>query len=342
MLRNLHASIESWPLATPFRISRGLKTVAEVVTVELGEAGVSGWGEATPYGRYGETAESVRRQIIDVAPQVADGISRAALAELLPPGAARNAIDCAMWDLEARRVDADRTGAGEIDAAGPAPLVSAITLSLDRPSAMAAAAAAAVESGARLLKAKLDAREPGDCLRAIRAVAPVIPLIVDANEGWSLDVLQRLQPLLRELDVAFVEQPLPAAEDWRLEGQEWLVPLCADESCHSSADLERLAGRYGFVNVKLDKAGGLTEALRLIANARAAGFGVMAGCMICTSLAIAPAFRIATLADFADLDGPLWLRKDREGGVKLDNQGILSAPSLSLWGGPAMTWLLRN
>jgi len=338
MLRTLRARIEHWPLARPFRISRGLKTTAEVVTVELSEGYVSGWGEAAPYRRYGETPESVHAQIVSVAPRIAAGASREDLLELLPPGAARNAVDCAMWDLEAR---IGESAGGEPEPAVE-PLPIAITLSLDSPAAMAEAASEAIAGGAVLLKAKLDGREPDECLRAIRAAAPKVTLIVDANEGWTIADLQRLDPLMQQLRIAFVEQPLPAEQDWLLEGLDLKVPLCADESCHTSADLERLKGRFSLVNVKLDKAGGLTESLRLIENARAAGFGVMTGCMICTSLAIAPAFRIAALADFVDLDGPLWLSKDRDGGVHLGKDGKLLPPEPALWGGPWMTRLLRK
>jgi len=328
MLRTLDCRIERWPLATPFRISRGVKTAAEVVVVALEQGGARGWGEAVPYARYGETSESVRGQIVNATAKVTAGASREELTGLLPPGAARNAIDCAMWDLEAR-------SSGAVPGTLPpaASVTTAITISLDTPEAMGRAAAAAIASGARLLKAKLDAKEPADCLRAIRAAAPDVRLIADANEGWSLDVLLELQPLLHALRIAFVEQPLPAGRDAGLAGLALQVPLCADESCHTSADLDHLAGRYSVVNVKLDKTGGLTEALRLIAAARARNFGVMVGCMVCTSLGVAPAFHIAALVDFVDLDGPLWLREDRDGGVRMDGDGWLAPPSPALWGG---------
>ena len=325
MLRTLRCSVERWPLAKPFRISRGLKTVAEVVTVELRQGEVTGRGESVPYARYGETPESVRGQIITVKARIEAGATREQLLGLLTPGAARNAIDCALWDLETRL--------GGLPPGPPAaPVATAMTVSLDTPEAMGKAAAAAVASGARLLKAKLDAREPGDCLKAIRAAAPDIQLIADANEGWSLSDLIELQPLLHELRVAFVEQPLPAGEDDCLERMIFQVPLCADESCHTSADLDRLASRYSVVNVKLDKTGGLTEALRLIEAARARGFGVMTGCMVCTSLGVAPAFHIAALADFVDLDGPLWLSEDRLGGVQMRPDGLLAPPESAFWG----------
>jgi L-alanine-DL-glutamate epimerase-like enolase superfamily enzyme len=326
MLRTLRCSVERWPLAKPFRISRGLKTVAEVVTVELRQGPAIGRGESVPYARYGETPESVRGQIVTVAAKIEAGATREELLGLLTPGAARNAIECALWDLETRL--------GGLPPGPPAaPVATAITVSLDRPEAMGRAAAAAVASGARLLKAKLDVGEPGQCLKAIRAAAPDVRLIADANEGWSLGELVALQPLLAELSVAFVEQPLPAGEDACLEGLEFQVPLCADESCHTSGDLDRLAGRYAVVNVKLDKTGGLTEALQLIVAARAQGFGIMTGCMVCTSLGVAPAFHIAALADFVDLDGPLWLSQDRDGGARMRADGLLAPPEPALWGG---------
>lgn len=326
MLRTLSCSVESWPLAVPFRISRGVKTAAEVVTVALSQDGVTGRGEAVPYARYGETPDSVRGQIITVKARIESGATREDLLGMLTPGAARNAIDCALWDLETRL-------GGPPPGPPAAPVETAITISLDRPEVMGRAAAAAVANGARLLKAKLDMAEPGECLKAIRAAAPNVRLIADANEGWTLGDLVALQPLLAELRVAFVEQPLPAGEDQCLEGLALQAPLCADESCHTSADLDRLQGRYSVVNVKLDKTGGLTEALRLIAAARARGFGIMTGCMVCTSLGIAPAFHIAALADFVDLDGPLWLRQDRNGGVQVRPDGLLVPPEPVLWGG---------
>jgi len=303
-----------------------MKTVAEVVTVELRQGAVTGRGESVPYARYGETPESVRGQVVTAAAKIEGGAGREELLGLLTPGAARNAIDCALWDLETRL-------GGPPPGPPAAPVVTAMTLSLDTPEAMGKAARAAVAGGALLLKAKLDARDPGACLKAIRAAAPGIALIVDANEGWSLDGLVQLQPLLGELNIAFVEQPLPAGQDDCLAGLALQVPLCADESCHTSADLDRLANLYSVVNVKLDKTGGLTEALRLIAAARARGFSVMTGCMVCTSLGVAPAFHIAALADFVDLDGPLWLSEDRSGGVQMRPDGLLVPPEPVLWGG---------
>lgn len=327
MLRTLHRSVERWPLAKPFRISRGLKTEAELVIVELYQGEVRGWGECAPYARYGESGDSVCTQISAVATAIEAGATREELLRLMPAGAARNAIDCALWDLEMRL--------GGAHPGPPAvPLVTAITVSIDTPEMMGKAAAIAAAGGARLIKAKLDAHLPGDRLKAIRAAAPDVELIADANEGWTLDDLLQLQPLLRELHVAFVEQPLPAGEDECLDGLVLQVPLCADESCHTSDDLDRLMNRYTLVNVKLDKTGGLTEALRLIQQARARGFGIMTGCMVCTSLGVAPAFHLAALSDFVDVDGPLWMSKDRAGGVQMRADGLLAPSEPVLWGGP--------
>lgn len=324
MGRSLRSSIERWPLARPFRISRGVKTVAEVVVVELEADGIVGRGEAVPYARYGETPDSVIAQIAGVRPALIAGADRGAVAALLPAGAARNAVDCALWDHEERR-SPDR-----IAVTTPGPIEIALTIGLDEPAAMAAAAAELAD--VPLIKVKVDGRQPEACLRAVRAAAPRPRLIVDPNESWDLDLLARLQPLLAELGTSFVEQPVAAENDAALAGFARLVPICADESVHTRDHLGDLRGRYDIVNIKLDKTGGLTEALALLDAARAQGFGVMVGCMICTSLSIAPALRVARQADFADLDGPLWLTEDRPGGVKLD-AGRLLPPASGFWGG---------
>jgi L-Ala-D/L-Glu epimerase len=326
MLRQLHSRIEQWPLATPFRISRGVKTVAEVVTVSLAQDGATGRGEAVPYPRYGESGQSVLDQIASVQAALADGAGRSDLQRLLPAGAARNAVDCALWDLEARLTGVPVAATSGNLALGP---VTALTVGLDTPEAMARAAAQLAEMP--LIKVKVDAAAPEACLRAVRAATPASRLIVDPNESWDMALLTRLQPLLAELDIAFVEQPLPADADADLAGFAPAVPICADESCHTVDDLDRLAHRYGMVNIKLDKAGGLTEALALRAEARARGLGVMVGCMICTSLSIAPALHLAADADFADLDGPLWLKQDRAGGIGA-RDGRLLPPAPGFWG----------
>ncbi|WP_326523092.1 N-acetyl-D-Glu racemase DgcA [Sphingomonas sp.] len=309
-------------LRAPFRIARGVRESVDVVVVEIDQDGVTGRGEGTPTARYGETPEGVFDQVGTAVDAVARGADRQALRMLMPPGAARNAIDCALWDLEARL-------AGAPYAPPVTGLVSARTISIDTPEAMGAAARAVAD--ARLIKVKLAGDDPAARLRAVRANAPAATLVIDANEGWSIDLLAAMQDVLVECDVKLVEQPLPAAEDSALAGFVSRIPICADESCHVAADVAGLRDRYGFVNIKLDKTGGLTEALDLLATARGAGMGVMVGCMIGTSLAMAPALRVAAHADFADLDGPWWLREDRVGGLSFAEDGSIGAPSDDLW-----------
>lgn len=325
-MRDVRTSVENWPLSAPFRISRGVKTAAEVVTLELREGDAVGRGECVPYPRYGDTTQSVCRQIEEIRDALAQGASRHELAELLPPGPAMNAVDSALWELEAAL-----SGHSVEDMLGKkvSPIITALTVSLDDPDRMAAAAARM--SGAPLIKVKVNAEEPAACVRAVRRAAPDAALIVDPNESWDLDLLAEMQPILAELQVDFVEQPLPSEQDACLEGLQPLVPICADESCHTTKDLDVLMGRYGIVNIKLDKTGGLTGALSLLQAARERGFGVMVGCMISTSLSIAPAMHVAVHADYADLDGPLWLKQDRTGGVSL-REGRLAPPSPGFWG----------
>jgi L-alanine-DL-glutamate epimerase-like enolase superfamily enzyme len=328
MLRELSVTHQSWPLAAPFRISRGVKTVAEVVVVEIKHGDACGRGEGVPYPRYGETVESVLNQIRGVAAAIEQGMPHEALQHALPPGAARNAIDCALWDLSA-----SSSGLSVTDrlAQGPLPAVTtALTVGLDSPAAMREAAHRL--RAAPLIKVKVDANDPEAQLRAVRDGAPNARLIADPNESWSLDILRSLQPLLIQMRVELIEQPLPANDDEALEGFRSAVPVCADESCHVAADISRLASRYQAVNIKLDKTGGLTGALLLLQQADAAGLKIMCGCMVSTSLSIAPAFHIARHAQVVDLDGPLWLKQDHAGGVRLD-AGKLLAPSDSLWGG---------
>jgi len=325
--RRLRVAAESWPIAGRFTISRGSKTAAEVVVAEIAEDGVVGRGECVPYARYGESVAGVVAAIEALAPAIADGLDRAGLAAALPAGAARNALDCALWDLEAKLSGAPAWARAGLDAAPS--LVTAYTLSLDEPAAMAAAARANADRP--LLKVKLDAEGVIERVRAVREAAPGAALIVDANEAWTPALLAELAPALAALGVAMIEQPLPAGEDAALDGLGRPVPLCADESCHDTATLEALRGRYDLVNVKLDKTGGLTEALRLAEAARAAGFGVMVGCMIGTSLAMAPAMLVAARARFVDLDGPLLLARDRTPGLVYDGSRI-APPDPALWG----------
>ena len=332
MLRELSAGTASWPLTAPFRIARGVRHSAETVTVEISGHGCMGRGESIPYARYGESVSSVLAQVRLATAAVANGLSRTQLEELLPPGAARNAIDCALWDLEA-----NRSGVPVSAALGHGPLPeldSARTVGIDTPERMAKAAADL--AGLALVKVKVDADDPAARIRAVRQAVPDARLIVDPNESWDIELLRALQPMLLDARVDLVEQPLPADADAALEGFRPEVPVCADESCHVAGDLPRLANRYQAVNIKLDKTGGLSGALRLLDAARAAGFRIMVGCMVGTSLGIAPALHVARHAEFVDLDGPLWLRRDRDGGVRMHN-GKLLPPHGGFWGGPAAT-----
>jgi L-alanine-DL-glutamate epimerase-like enolase superfamily enzyme len=327
MLRTVRPRIERHALRTPFRIARGVRDSIDVVVVELQHGAVVARGEGTPTPRYGETSELVIEQIEKTANAIAHGVDRAALRKLLPAGAARNALDNALWNLEARL-------AGPPYAAPVEHLVSARTISIDTADAMARAALALAD--ARLIKVKLDGTEPAARLRAVRDGAPDATLIVDANEGWSLDLLREMEEVLIDCAVKLVEQPLPAGQDAALADIAFGVPLCADESCHVAADVPLLRDRYDVVNIKLDKTGGLTEALDLLAAARNAGMGVMVGCMLGTSLGMAPAMRVAAKADYADLDGPWWLRNDRAGGLTFAADGSVGPPSDALWTWPAV------
>ncbi len=314
---------EVFPLARAFAISRGSRTEAEVLTVTLNAEGAEGRGECVPYARYGESLDSVTAQIEGLAP----GFDRESLQALLPPGAARNAVDCALWDLEAKT--AGRRVWELAGLAEPGPEITAFTLSLDAPEAMRAAAEA--EAHRPLLKIKLGV--PGDLARleAVHDGAPKARLIVDANEGWSADAYLELAPRLASLGVEMVEQPLPAGDDEALARMVRPLPVCADESCHDRASLADLAGKYDMVNIKLDKTGGLTEALKLRDAARAQGYAVMVGCMVGTSLGMAPAVLVAQGARVTDLDGPLLLARDRAHPLTYDAAGV-HPPARALWG----------
>lgn len=307
-----------------------MKTAAEVIVARIGEGGLTGQGEAVPYARYGETAGSVAAQLERIADAVRNGVEGAEAQPLLPPGAARNALDCALWDLAARR--AGVAVSALLGRSPPPSLETAVTISLDAPPAMAAAARAL--AGAPLLKVKVGAEDVQARVAAVREAAPDARLIVDPNESWDLGLLTRLQSPLEALRVELIEQPLPAGEDEALRGLDARVPICADESCHTADDLARLAGLYQAVNIKLDKTGGLTGALDLYAAARARGFRVMVGCMVCSSLGVAPALHLARDADWVDLDGPVWLKADRPGGVNIE-AGRLTPPAPGFWGSPA-------
>lgn len=328
MRRSISIQPETFPLRTPFRISRGTKTAAEVVTVRIEQDGVAGRGECVPYPRYGETVDSTVAAIAAVRDALQDGTGRDELLRLMPAGAARNAVDCALWDLEARL--AGSNVAAMIGLARPIGAIpTAMTVGLDTPDRMRVAAATL--AGVPLIKVKVDRSDPAAQLRAVRDTAPLPRMIVDPNESWTIDEVRSLQHLLIELRVDLLEQPLPAADDGALAGFVSAIPIAADESVHVAEDLDALPDGYAVVNIKLDKTGGLTAALDLAQQARRRGLGVMTGCMICSSLSIAPALMIAADSVFADLDGPLWLAQDREGGVDCVG-GILSAPRRGFWG----------
>lgn len=326
-MRQLTVRQESWPLREAFRISRGATTEIQVVVAEIREGRWLGRGECRPYARYGETPGGVAAAIEALAEDVADGLEREALQARLPPGAARNALDCALWDLAAKRAGVPVWQLAGL--APPQPLTTAYTLSVAAPDTLAEAAHG--HAWRPLLKLKLAG--PGDLERveAVRAAAPKSRLIVDANEAWSVADYQWFAPKLARLGVELLEQPFPAGSDTCLEDMDRPVPVCADESCHDRASLARLAGRYDVVNLKLDKAGGLTEGLRMKAEAEARGFRVMVGCMMSTSLALAPAVLLAQGADYVDLDAALLLAQDRREG--LHYEGSLVFPgSAAVWG----------
>ena len=324
----LRVRAERLPLRAPFRISRGVKTHAEVVVAEFHDGDAFGRGECVPYVRYGETLDGVAAQLAAAGERLRNGSSVEAVLTQLPPGAARNALDCAHWDLVARR-DGLPVGT-RLGRPVPGPMPTAVTISLSTPDAMRAAALAV--ASAPLLKVKLDAEQPAACLAAVVDAAPDARLIIDPNEGWTLPILMKMADPISRLDGALVEQPIPADDDADLEGLDYPASLCADEAVHTTADLERVAARYQMVNVKIDKAGGLTEALAMTARARALGLGVLAGCMVSSSLSIAPHLWVAALADACDLDGPWWLAKDRPGGCRIDD-GVIYAPTPGFWGG---------
>ncbi|WP_171131294.1 N-acetyl-D-Glu racemase DgcA [Ruegeria sp. HKCCA6707] len=319
----VEVSRDVFQLAQVFTISRGSRTEAKVLTVRISDGEHQGWGECVPYSRYAETLESVEAEIAALPAE----FTRQSLIDLLPAGAARNAVDCALWDLECKRA-----GKRAWDLAGlpvPGPEITAYTLSLDTPDAMQAQATA--NAHRPLLKIKLGTPDDMPRLEAVRAGAPKSTIIVDANEGWSADVYTDLAPHLVRLGVALVEQPLPAGEDDALIGMERPVPVCADESCHDRASLPALKGKYDVVNIKLDKTGGLTEALALRQAALAEGYKIMVGCMVGSSLAMAPATLLAQGAMVTDLDGPLLLAEDRSTPLRFNEAGV-HPPAATLWG----------
>ena len=325
--QRLSVSRRSWPLAQPFAISRGSRTTAEVVVAEVSDGEFRGRGECVPYPRYGESVDSVVAALESMKSAVFSGLDRRELQRAMPPGAARNALDCAFWDLDAKRNDrraADLAGIGPLK-----PLVTAYTLSLGTPERMGEAATA--HRHRPLLKLKLTGDGDLERVEAVRRGAPASRLIVDANEGWTPRHFADLTPALARLGVELIEQPLPAGDDGALAELPHPVPVCADESCHTAEDLDRLVGRYDSVNIKLDKTGGLTEALALAQAAKERGFAIMVGCMIGTSLAMAPAVLVGQQASVVDLDAPLLLASDRQPGLRYDGS-TLYPPEPALWG----------
>lgn len=314
---------EIFRLAEPFAISRGSRTEAIALTARVSIDDATGWGECVPYARYGETPESVAEQIAGLRPP----FDRRRLRDALPPGAARNAVDCALWDLEAKR-----TGRRAWELAGladPGPVITAFTVSLDAPERMRERARRNADRP--LLKVKLGTPDDMARIEAVRAGAPDSRIVVDANEGWTAEIYCELAPHLLRLGVEMVEQPLPAHDDGMLAEIERLLPICADESCHDRASLPNLRGKYDMINIKLDKTGGLTEALELRKQAAAEGYGIMVGCMLGTSLAMAPAVLAAQGAAVTDLDGPLLLAEDRTPALRYDDRGVHPAEE-ALWG----------
>jgi L-alanine-DL-glutamate epimerase-like enolase superfamily enzyme len=323
---NIEAQEQIWPLHKPFRISRGTRTAAQVVVVTATDGQHTGRGEAVPIRRYQQSTVSVLAQIESI--KGAANLDRKQLQNLLPAGAARNALDCALWDLEAKAAGKRAWQLANISIAPE--METTFTISLDTPEAMATAAKAV--ANLPILKLKLSGDE-ADVARveAVREAASGARLLVDANESWTAGHYRQVVPSLTELGIELIEQPFPADSDDVLETLDHPIPICADESCHTTADLSGLKNRYEVINIKLDKTGGLTEALLLAERARQAGFKLLIGCMVCTSLGIAPARLLAGAADWVDLDGPLLLGRDRECGIFYES-GKIGMPSRELWG----------
>jgi L-alanine-DL-glutamate epimerase-like enolase superfamily enzyme len=327
MAKRIEIAIECWPIAGSFTIARGAKSEAIVVVATIRRHGFAGRGEAVPYLRYGETVDGVAAAIRRLATAIADGMDRESLRNAMPAGAARSAVDCALWDLEAKTSRSPATALAGLPPLRP--VESAYTISLDTPEAMAAAVSAAASWP--LLKVKLGGDGDPARIAAVRAAAPAARLIVDANESWSEAMFAENMAAASQAGVELIEQPLPAGGDQLLAEVPHSVPICADESVHVAADVASLVGRYDAVNIKLDKAGGLTEALDLARAAKAAGLGVMVGCMVATSLAMAPALLLAQQADFVDLDGPVLLARDRQPGLRYAGS-LVYPPDPELWG----------
>jgi L-alanine-DL-glutamate epimerase-like enolase superfamily enzyme len=324
---SLTVRAETWPIAGAFTISRGAKTEAQVVVAELSDGRHKGRGECVPYGRYGETVAGVMTALQAMTGRLALGLDRAQLQQAMPPGAARNALDCAFWDLEAKR--AGRPAHELAGLPAPHPLITAYTISLGTAAAMAEAAQAA--SARKLLKIKLGGAGDPERIATVRRAAPQSELIVDANEGWTPGNLAENLAACAAAGVTLVEQPLPADNDAALAHIARPIAVCADESVHDRLSLAALVGRYDAINIKLDKTGGLTEALAMAEEAERLGFALMVGCMVATSLAMAPAVLLAQRARVVDLDGPLLLAKDRPDGLRYEDSTV-HPPTAALWG----------
>jgi len=328
MTRTLRIHRESFPIRGSFRISRGAKTEALVVAAELRDGKFIGRGECVPYARYGETVDSVVEQLENVGDAVADGLDRTQLIALMPAGAARNALDCALWDLEAKITNTPAWRLAGL-AQPPQPIATLFTIGIDEPAVMGEAARAAQDRP--LLKVKLGGDRILERMRAVRSAAPEARLIIDFNEGADLDELRAVGPELAAMGVELIEQPVPAGSDKQLIGLDFPIPFGADESVHGADDLTPLRAIYRVVNIKLDKTGGLTAALDMKARAERDGFDVMIGCMVASSLAMAPALLLAQGASYVDLDGPLLLARDRTPGLRYDGAMIHPAEP-ELWG----------
>ncbi|KXG86538.1 N-acetyl-D-Glu racemase DgcA [Agrobacterium bohemicum] len=327
MGRYLEATAEVFPVAGSFTISRGSRTEVVVVACSITENGIKGVGECVPYTRYGESIDGVLEDIRAVSHAVSNGIDRSELQHMMKPGAARNAVDCALWDLEAKL--SGTSVASRVLTASPKPIVTAYTISLGEPDAMAAKAA---ENASRpLLKIKTGTQDDEARLRAVRAAAPHATIIIDANEGWTEHNIGHHFAVAKELNIALIEQPLPAGKDAILAQIERPVAICADETVHLTTDLTALRDRYDAINIKLDKTGGLTEALVMKKEAERLGFIIMVGCMLGTSLGMAPALMLAQDTAYADLDGPLLLVRDRVPGMRYEGS-LVHPPEPELWG----------
>ncbi len=326
--RRLSVCHEVWPLKEPFKISRGVRTETHVIVVELEYCEIYGRGEAVPYARYGETTDSVIAQIEAVTGAIEDGISPEELQQILPAGAARNAVDCALWDMLARWKG--KKVSDLLNISRPVGIETAVTIGLGSMEKMANKAC--LYKDYPLLKIKLDKENIRAKITAIREQAPEPRIIIDPNESWTMQHLIDLDDFLAAKNISLLEQPLAADHDDGLKTFKGKIPICADESCHTREDLAGLAGKYKVINIKLDKTGGLTEAVKLKKQAEIVGFDIMVGCMVSTSLAMAPAMLLATGASFVDLDGPIWMKNDRQHGLNI-TKGHINGFSPELWGG---------